>query len=708
MMTDYTAVEDLSGDMAKDELARLAASINEANSAYHGDDNPIMTDAEFDFLKKRNLEIELRFPEYKRSDSPTEKIGSLPSETFSKIKHSKKMFSLANAFKNSDLYDFDEQVRRFLNFGVADPLEYTVEPKIDGLSLSLRYEKGKLVFAATRGDGTTGENVTANALRISDIPRNLSTKIDILEVRGEVYMEHKDFETLNQNQGFLGKKIFANPRNAAAGSLRQLDPVITAERPLKFLAYAWGELAEPLDKTQFGAIKKLKDLGFKTNSHTKLCKNIDEALSHYSKLSKIRSELGYDIDGIVYKVDSLNLQSRLGFRSTTPRWAIAHKFPAEYSWTQLQSIDIQVGRTGALSPVARLKPVTVGGVVVSNATLHNQDYIEGRDNSGKEIRAGKDIRINDWVEVYRAGDVIPKISDVDLTRRLEDSTAYRFPSSCPECGSEAVRDEGDAVIRCTGGVNCSAQAIEKLKHFVSRKAFDIEGLGGKQIELFFVDETLSVKEPADIFTLELRDQNNLTKLKERPGFGKKSATNLFDAIKKKKTIELSRFIFSLGIRHVGENVAKLLARHFLTWSKFVQAMSIAQNSESQEYLDLVAIDGIGIAVVNSLVSAFGVGKERNYIDRLVKHLVLVDEILPDNDTSSLSGKTLVFTGTLEKMSRSEAKSLAENLGAKVSGAVSTKTDLVIAGPGAGSKIKKAEELGIEVLDETAWLNLIGK
>ena len=694
--------------MAKDELARLAASINEANSAYHGDDNPIMTDAEFDFLKKRNLEIELRFPEYKRSDSPTEKIGSLPSETFSKIKHSKKMFSLANAFKNSDLYDFDEQVRRFLNFGVADPLEYTVEPKIDGLSLSLRYEKGKLVFAATRGDGTTGENVTANALRISDIPRNLSTKIDILEVRGEVYMEHKDFETLNQNQGFLGKKIFANPRNAAAGSLRQLDPVITAERPLKFLAYAWGELAEPLDKTQFGAIKKLKDLGFKTNSHTKLCKNIDEALSHYSKLSKIRSELGYDIDGIVYKVDSLNLQSRLGFRSTTPRWAIAHKFPAEYSWTQLQSIDIQVGRTGALSPVARLKPVTVGGVVVSNATLHNQDYIEGRDNSGKEIRAGKDIRINDWVEVYRAGDVIPKISDVDLTRRLEDSTAYRFPSSCPECGSEAVRDEGDAVIRCTGGINCSAQAIEKLKHFVSRKAFDIEGLGGKQIELFFVDETLSVKEPADIFTLELRDQNNLTKLKERPGFGKKSATNLFDAIKKRKTIELSRFIFSLGIRHVGENVAKLLARHFLTWSKFVQAMSIAQNSESQEYLDLVAIDGIGIAVVNSLVSAFGVGKERNNIDRLVKHLVLLDEIFPDNDTSSLSGKTLVFTGTLEKMSRSEAKSLAENLGAKVSGAVSAKTDLVIAGPGAGSKIKKAEELEIEVLDETAWLNLIGK
>jgi DNA ligase (NAD+) len=708
MMTDYTAVEDLSGDMAKDELARLAASINEANSAYHGDDNPIMTDAEFDFLKKRNLEIELRFPEYKRSDSPTEKIGSLPSETFSKIKHSKKMFSLANAFKNSDLYDFDEQVRRFLNFGVADPLEYTVEPKIDGLSLSLRYEKGKLVFAATRGDGTTGENVTANALRISDIPRNLSTKIDILEVRGEVYMEHKDFETLNQNQGFLGKKIFANPRNAAAGSLRQLDPVITAERPLKFLAYAWGELAEPLDKTQFGAIKKLKDLGFKTNSHTKLCKNIDEALSHYNKLSKIRSELGYDIDGIVYKVDSLNLQSRLGFRSTTPRWAIAHKFPAEYSWTQLQSIDIQVGRTGALSPVARLKPVTVGGVVVSNATLHNQDYIEGRDNSGKEIRAGKDIRINDWVEVYRAGDVIPKISDVDLTRRLEDSTAYRFPSSCPECGSEAVRDEGDAVIRCTGGINCSAQAIEKLKHFVSRKAFDIEGLGGKQIELFFVDETLSVKEPADIFTLELRDQNNLTKLKERPGFGKKSATNLFDAIKKKKTIELSRFIFSLGIRHVGENVAKLLARHFLTWSKFVHAISIAQNSESQEYLDLVAIDGIGIAVVNSLVSAFGVGKERNNIDRLVKHLVLVDEILPDNDTSSLSGKTLVFTGTLEKMSRSEAKSLAENFGAKVSGAVSAKTDLVIAGPGAGSKIKKAEELEIEVLDETAWLNLIGK
>ena len=708
MMTDYTAVEDLSGDMAKDELARLAESINEANSAYHGDDNPIMTDAEFDFLKKRNLEIELRFPEYKRSDSPTEKIGSLPSETFSKIKHSKKMFSLANAFKNSDLYDFDEQVRRFLNFGVADPLEYTVEPKIDGLSLSLRYEKGKLVFAATRGDGTTGENVTANALRISDIPGNLSTKIDILEVRGEVYMEHKDFEILNNFQDSLGKKVFANPRNAAAGSLRQLDATVTAERPLKFLAYAWGELTEPLDATQFGAIKKLKNLGFKTSSHTKLCKSIDEALSHYEELSKIRSELGYDIDGIVYKVDSLDLQSRLGYRSTTPRWAIAHKFPAEYSWTQLLAIDIQVGRTGALSPVARLKPVTVGGVVISNATLHNQDYIAGRDNSGKKIRSGNDIRLNDWVEVYRAGDVIPKISDVDLIRRPKDSKAYQFPSVCPECGAEVVRDDGDAVIRCIADVSCPAQAIEKLKHFVSRKAFDIEGLGGKQIEYFFADEALSIKEPADIFTLEPRDRNNLTKLKDRHGFGRKSATNLFDAIEKKKTIEFSRLLFSLGIRHVGENVSKLLARHFLTWSKFIHIISLAQNSDSQEYFDLGAIDGIGTTVVSSLLSAFKPGKGRDRIEKLADQLNILDEILPDSNDNFLSGKTLVFTGTLEQMSRSEAKSLAENLGAKVSGSVSAKTDLVIAGSGAGSKIKKAEELGVETLDETEWLSLIGK
>ena len=707
-MTDYIAVENLSDEMAKDELTYLAELLDEANSAYHGIDSPIMTDAEFDFLKKRNLEIELKFPQYKKPDSPTEKIGYLPSETFSKIKHSKKMFSLANGFENNDLYDFDDQVRRFLNFRVSEPLEYTVEPKIDGLSLSLRYEKGELVFAATRGDGTTGENVTENAFMISDIPKTLPTKTDVLEVRGEVYMEHKDFENLNTYHDSLGKKVFANPRNAAAGSLRQLDATVTAERPLKFLAYAWGELTEPLDATQFGAIKKLKKLGFKTSSHTKLCKSIDEALSHYEELSKIRSELGYDIDGIVYKVDSLDLQSRLGYRSTTPRWAIAHKFPAEYSWTQLLAIDIQVGRTGALSPVARLKPVTVGGVVISNATLHNQDYIAGRDNSGKKIRSGNDIRLNDWVEVYRAGDVIPKISNVDLTKRLKDSKAYQFPSVCPECGAEVVRDDGDAVIRCIDDLNCPAQAIEKLKHFVSRKAFDIEGLGGKQIEFFFADEALSIKEPADIFTLEPRDRNNLTKLKDRHGFGRKSATNLFDAIEKKKTIEFSRLLFSLGIRHVGENVSKLLARHFLTWSKFIHIISLAQNSDSQEYFDLGAIDGIGTTVVSSLLSAFKTGKGRDRIEKLADQLNILDEILPDSNDNFLSGKTLVFTGTLEQMSRSEAKSLAENLGAKVSGSVSAKTDLVIAGPGAGSKIKKAEELGVETLDETEWLSLIGK
>ena len=708
IVTENIAIEDLTEDMARDELTRLADLLNMANKAYHSDDDPMMTDAEFDALKKRNNDIELKFPEHKRSDSPTEKVGALPSETFSKIKHSKRMFSLANAFEDNDLYDFDEQVRRFLNFGDLDPLEYTVEPKIDGLSLSLRYENGKLAFAATRGDGTTGENVTENAKQISDIPQNLPTKIEVIEVRGEVYMEHKDFEILNKNYDSLGKKIFANPRNAAAGSLRQLDATITAERPLKFLAYAWGELTEPLDISQFGAIKKLKNLGFKTNSHTKLCKTIDEALAHYEELSKIRSDLGYDIDGIVYKVDSLNLQDRLGYRSTTPRWAIAHKFPAEYSWTQLEAIDIQVGRTGALSPVARLQPVTVGGVVVSNATLHNQDYIEGRDSSGKEIRSGKDIRINDWVEVYRAGDVIPKISDVDLTRRHVDSLPYTFPSNCPECGSKAIRDEGDAVIRCTGGIDCPAQAIEKLKHFVSRKAFDIEGLGGKQIELFFADEVLPVKEPADIFTLKLRDQNNLTKLKDRHGFGQKSAKNLFEAIENKKTIEFSRFLFSLGIRHVGENVAKILARHFLSWSKFVESIAISQNKESQEYLDLVAIDGIGTTVVSSLLSTFESGSEKNIINRLANHLNILDEIPPDGENSFISGKTLVFTGKLEKMSRSEAKSLAENFGAKVSGSVSVKTDLVIAGPGAGSKIKKAEELGLKVLDETEWLSLIGK
>ena len=707
-MTDYKAVKDLSGDMAKDELTRLADLLNRANKAYHGNDSPIMTDAEYDFLKKRNLEIELKFPQYKKSDSPTEKIGSTPKETFSKIKHSKKMFSLANAFDSKDLFDFDEQIRRFLNFKQSQSLIYTVEPKIDGLSLSLRYEKGELVFAATRGDGTTGENVTANALQISDIPKKLPTKMDILEVRGEVYMEHKDFQILNESQDSLGKKVFANPRNAAAGSLRQLDSTITAERPLKFMAYAWGELTEPLDISQFGALKILKNLGFKTNIHTRLCKNINEALIHYEELAKIRAELGYDIDGIVYKVDLLDLQARLGYRSTTPRWAIAHKFPAEYSWTKLLAIDVQVGRTGALSPVARLKPVTVGGVVVSNATLHNQDYIAGRDNSGKEIRSGKDIRINDWVEVYRAGDVIPKISDVDVARRQKNSIAYRFPSICPECGSDVARDEGDAVIRCIAGINCPAQAIEKLKHFVSRKAFDIEGLGSKQIEYFFDDNTLSIKEPADIFTLKLRDQNNFTKLKDRHGFGRKSASNLFDAIEMRKTIEFSRFLFSLGIRHVGENVSKLLARHFISWSKFMQSISLAQSKDSQEYFDLVAIDGIGITVVTSLLSTFKIGKERDSIEKLAEHLNILEEIREDSEINFFSGKTLVFTGTLDQMSRSEAKTLAENLGAKVTGSVSAKTDLVIAGPGAGSKIKKAKELGVKTLDETEWLNLIGK
>ena len=565
-----------------------------------------------------------------------------------------------------------------------------------------------LVYGATRGDGEVGENVTNNAHVIPSIPQFLEGAPETLEVRGEIYMDHSDFGILNELQLESGLKVFSNPRNAAAGSLRQLDPSITKERPLKFMAYAWGLSSTPLGASHYDSVKFLERLGFEVNPLTKVCHSVEQLIGHYKNIERSRSSLGYDIDGVVYKINDLKFQERLGFRSTTPRWAIAHKFAAELAWTKLQAIEIQVGRTGAMSPVARLSPVTVGGVVVSNATLHNEDYISGLDSKGKNLRSGGDIRIGDLVQVYRAGDVIPKIAEIDVSNREKGSLPYIFPLKCPSCGSITKREVGDAVRRCNEFLTCPAQKIERLKHFVGKATFDIDGLGAKQVEMFFNDEKLRIKEPADIFTLELRDQNNLTKLKERPGIGKKSATNLFDAIKKKKTIELSRFIFSLGIRHVGENVAKFLARHFLTWSKFVQAMSIAQNSESQEYLDLVAIDGIGIAVVNSLVSAFGVGKERNNIDRLVKHLVLLDEILPDNDTSSLSGKTLVFTGTLEKMSRSEAKSLAENLGAKVSGAVSAKTDLVIAGPGAGSKIKKAEELEIEVLDETAWLNLIGK
>ena len=703
-MTDKTALQELSEEEAKAELARLADLLGRANAAYHTQDAPDLSDAEYDRLKRRNQAIEERFPGLKRADSPSDKVGAAPAEGFGKVRHDVAMLSLGNAFEDEDVVDFDARIRKYLGLPGGTPLAFTAEPKIDGLSLSLRYENGDLVQAATRGDGAVGENVTANARTIDTIPTRIEGAPALLEVRGEVYMRHDDFDALNARQTANGGKTFANPRNAAAGSLRQLDPEITRARPLAFFAYAWGALSAPLAETQFQAIERLKAFGFDTNPLTTLCDGPQEMIAHYRKIEEQRATLGYDIDGVVYKVNDLALQDRLGFRSTTPRWAIAHKFPAELAWTRLEDITIQVGRTGALSPVARLHPVTVGGVVVSNATLHNEDYIKGLDSKGASIRDGKDIRVGDWVQVYRAGDVIPKIADVDLGKRPEDARAYVYPTTCPECGSDAIREEGDAVRRCTGGLICPAQAVEKLKHFVSRAAFDIDGLGAKQVEQFYADGWIA--EPADIFTLKTRYGSGMQQLKNREGWGEKSADKLFQAIEDKRKIPLSRLIFALGIRHVGEAASNLIAQHYGSWTAFEAAMGHAKSGDGPAWDDLIGVDGVGQVMAQSLVSTFAQEAERASIDRLVAELWVQDVARPDTEGSPVAGKTVVFTGTLEKMTRAEAKARAERLGAKVSGSVSAKTDILVAGPGAGSKAKKAADLGIQTLDEDGWLALI--
>lgn len=702
-MAETLAVEALTEEQAKAELAQLAQVLERANHAYHTLDAPEIDDAEYDAAKLRNAAIEARFPALKRPDSPSDQIGGPLAEGFGKVRHEIRMLSLENAFRDEDILGFEERVRKYLNHEGA--LAFTAEPKIDGLSLSLRYEGGQLVQAATRGDGETGENVTTNARTIDDIPVRLSGAPDILEVRGEVYMSHADFVALNDRQAAQGDRTFANPRNAAAGSLRQLDAEITRARPLRFFAYSWGSTSAPLAETQMGAIDRLSKLGFVTNPLTRLCTSAEEMLAVYREIEAKRAALGYDIDGVVYKVDDLGLQRRLGFRSATPRWAIAHKFPAELAWTQLEAIDIQVGRTGALSPVARLVPVTVGGVVVSNATLHNEDYIAGKDSRGAPIREGRDIRIGDWVQIYRAGDVIPKIKDVDLTRRPASAVPYDFPTTCPQCGSQAVREEGDAVRRCTGGLICPAQAVEKLKHFVSRGAFDIEGLGAKQVEAFYKDGW--IREPADIFTLEERFGSGLQQLRNREGWGGKSALNLFAAIREKREIPLKRLIFALGIRHVGESASALLADHYGSWQAFEAAMTAAEVGGGEEWQSLLSIDGVGAVMAASVVTTFHQEAERASIDRLVAHLNVLDAERRGAVESPVAGKTVVFTGTLEKMTRAEAKARAEALGAKVSGSVSARTDILVAGPGAGSKATKAAELGVQVIDEDAWLLLIG-
>ena len=689
---------------AKSELEKLSALLAKANMDYHGLDTPTLDDAEFDRLKQRNAALETAFSHLVRADSPSVQVGAAPSDRFSKVTHSVAMLSLSNAFEDTDVEEFDARIRKYLGISSSEPLAFTAEPKIDGLSLSLRYENGTLVQAATRGDGYVGENVTANARTLSDVPHVLENAPDVLEVRGEVYMAQSDFDALNAAQIAKGAKVFANPRNAAAGSLRQLDSEITRSRPLRFFAYAWGELSTPLSDTQKGAINRLDSFGFSTNPLTALCDGPTAMIAHYRQIEQRRASLGYDIDGVVYKVDDLALQGRLGFRSTTLRWAVAHKFPAELAWTRLEGIDIQVGRTGALSPVARLQPVTVGGVVVSNATLHNEDYIAGHGAKGEDIRGGRDVRLGDWVQIYRAGDVIPKIADVDLRKRPDDAVAFQFPSVCPECGSLAARDAGDAVRRCTGGIICPAQAIENLKHFVSRGAFDIDGLGAKQVEQFHGDGW--VAEPADIFTLRDRFGQGLQQLKNRDGWGDKSANKLFDAIDDKRKVGFGRVLFALGVRHIGEAASNLIAAHYGTWQALETAMDQAALLEGEAWDELIGIDGVGSVMASSLVHAFCQNSERAAIDRLVAHLDISEVIPFDTSDSPVAGKTVVFTGTLELMSRAEAKAKAESLGVKVSGSVSVKTDILVAGHGAASKAKKASDLGIKTMDEAGWLDLI--
>jgi len=697
-------VDALTKDQATEELARLSEILAKANADYYAKDAPTLDDATYDEIKRRNAAIESRFPQLKRGDSPSHKVGAAPSEGFGKIKHAQAMLSLGNAFTDEDVAEFDTRIRKFLGIKESSTLVYTAEPKIDGLSLSLRYENGILIQAATRGDGEVGENVLENAKTIADIPHQINNAPSIFEVRGEVYMSTEDFASLNARQLAAKGKTFANPRNAAAGSLRQLDPSITKSRPLRFFAYAWGEISASFATSQFEAIQSLARFGFQTNPLTVLCTTLDQLIAQYRKIEEMRATLGYDIDGVVYKVDDLDLQKRLGFRSTTPRWAIAHKFPAELAWTRLNDIEIQVGRTGALSPVARLAPVTVGGVVVSNATLHNEDYIQGRDSNGSEIREGRDIRIGDWVQIYRAGDVIPKIKDVDLSKRDPAAQPYKFPETCPECGSSAIREEGDAVRRCIGGLICPAQAVERLKHFVSRGAFDIEGLGAKQIEQFYADGWIAT--PADIFTLRERFGHGLQQLKNREGWGEKSAEKLFQAIDDKRKIPFRRVLFALGIRHVGDASAGLIATHYGTWAAMEAALTSAEIGKGAIWDDLLGVDGVGTIMATSLISAFQNDSERSAIDRLVAALDIEDAVTVAATDSPVAGKTIVFTGTLTKMSRAEAKARAESLGAKVAGSVSAKTDILVAGPGAGSKATKAESLGVLTIDEDGWLALI--
>ena len=711
------SVNKLTSAEAEKELDRLAKEIAHHDRAYHGEDAPDISDADYDALRRRNADIEERFPLLVRADSPSHRVGAKASAKFAKIMHRKPMLSLDNAFSDEDVAEFLGRVRRFLGLKEEDEVAVTAEPKIDGLSASLRYENGVLVQGATRGDGQEGEDIAANLRTISDIPLRLKGKPPaVLEVRGEVYMTHKAFAALNKRQEKDGKPTYANPRNSAAGSVRQLDPSITASRALNFFAYAWGDISELPAKTHNGMLEKFESYGLPVNQLTQRCESLEQILKFYRGIESRRAKLGYDIDGVVYKVDRLDLQERLGFVSRSPRWATAHKFLAEQAETVLEDIEIQVGRTGKLAPVARLKPVTVGGVVVSNASLHNEDEI---------VR--KDVRIGDSVVIQRAGDVIPQILRVIPEKRPKSAKPYKFPDTCPICGSHAVREvdektgKVDVDRRCTGGLICDAQTVERLKYFVARDGFDIEGLGGTMIELFH-DKGL-LKEPADIFALTDKPEKVSKVLAEhrvalsearRAAEGKdpvkkagkeidredKVVENLMAAIEKRRTIGLDRLINALGIRHVGETTARLLARRYLTLDSVLKGMTADDALEELQH-----IEGIGGGVAEAIHDFFDEPHNLKALGRLLDWLTVTDMAAPAQ-SSPVSGKTVVFTGTLEKMTRQEAKARAESLGAKVSGAVSAKTDIVVAGPGAGSKLKEAQKHGVEVMDEDAWLKLI--
>jgi DNA ligase (NAD+) len=682
---------------ASAELKRLAAEIAAHDRRYYQDDAPTVSDAEYDALRQRNSAIEARFPALVRADSPTRRVGAQPARGFAKVRHAVPMLSLDNAFSDEDVADFVDRIRRFLRIDSGAPIAFTAEPKIDGLSLSLRYQHGRLANAATRGDGMEGEDVTANVKTLADIPDELRgrTVPAICEIRGEVYMTKSAFLALNQRQAEAGETVFANPRNSAAGSLRQKDPAITASRPLGFFAYAWGEMSEMPADSQSGMVKWFASHGFKINPLMRVCGSLESLLAFHRDIELERGALDYDIDGVVYKVDRIDWQERLGFVSRSPRWAVAHKFPAEQATTLVKAIEIQVGRTGALTPVAKLEPVTVGGVVVQNATLHNADEI-----------ARLDVRIGDTVTIQRAGDVIPQVVGVVLEKRPRDSRAHGFPKICPcSLRTPVVREttatgEEGAVIRCTGEFACPYQRIEHLRHFVSRRAFDIEGLGEKQIEFFFAQGW--IKEPADIFTLEGRNPH--LKLEEIEGYGEVSVGNLFGAIAARREISLERFIYALGIRHVGETTARALARGYGSWPAFHDACVKVAGGEEETRQEMDALDQIGDTVIDALAAYFREAHNRGIVERLTRHVRILDAEKPAKHTA-VAGKTVVFTGTLEKMTRDEAKAMADRLGAKVSGSVSKKTDFVVAGPGAGSKLGKAKELGVTVLSEDDWLQL---